>query len=128
MDGKLLELGIGLIAAVMVIREVLNFLAKKKYGNGYSTNHAHGEIMSEHVNDVRTVVTNIKDKVDDLHDWHSKTDQDGIPLWYVKRSLEEAIKTLGERIGDQIQMQTKIIQHMQRMEEHYRNLSEKEKK
>ena len=31
-EGKILELGVGLIAALMVIREVLNFLDKKRGG------------------------------------------------------------------------------------------------
>ncbi len=116
MDDRLMELGVGLIAAILVIREVLAFLEKKRYGSGNR-----GIIMSENVHDMKETVTTIKDKVDDLHLWHSKTDQDGIPLWYVRRSLEDAIKDLGERIGEQIVVQTQILQHMQRMEEYYKN-------
>jgi len=51
MDGRLVELGVGLIAAIMVIREVLGFLDKKKFHNGDSLEH--GAVMNEHVNDVR---------------------------------------------------------------------------
>ncbi len=121
MDGKLLELGVGFIAALMVIREVLGFLEKKKNGSG-----GHNFIMNEHVNDVRGAVSVIKDKVDDLHEWHNKTDADGIPLWYVRRSLEESIRDLGEKIYLQIEIQTEILRHMEKMEEHYRGKSKKE--
>jgi len=123
MDGRLVELGVGLIAAIMVIREVLGFLDKKKYTNGNS--HEHGAVMNEHVNDVRIAVSKVKDKVNDLHDWHDKRDADGVPLWYVRRSLEDSIKDLGEKMCQQIEVQTKILQHMQKTEEHYRNKVEK---
>ncbi|MCK5391596.1 MAG: hypothetical protein KAJ31_04155 [Deltaproteobacteria bacterium] len=123
MDGRLVELGVGLIAAIMVIREVLGFLDKKKFHNVDSLEH--GAVMSEHVNDVRFAILKVKDKVDDLHDWHNKTDEDGVFNWYVRRSLEDVIKDLGVKIEMQIGVQTKILQHMQRMEEHYREKAEK---
>lgn len=121
MDGKLLELGVGFIAALMVIREVLGFLEKRKNVSG-----GHNFIMNEHVNDVKGTVSAIKDKVDDLHEWHNKTDADGIPLWYVRRSLEESIRDLGEKIYLQIEIQTEILRHMEKMEEYYRGKSKKE--
>ena len=116
-EGKILELGVGLIAALMVIREVLNFLGRKRGGAGESDT-----LMSEHVSDVKGSVTAIKDKVDDLHEWHNKTDSDGVPLWYVRRSLEESIRALGEKIYLQIEVQTEILRHMEKMEEHYREM------
>lgn len=84
MDGKLVELGVGLMAAIMVIREVLNFLDKKKFysDNGNGSLNGHGAVMNEHVNDVRFAVSKVKEKVDDLHNWHDKRDADGVPLWY----------------------------------------------
>ncbi len=123
MDGRLVELGVGLIAAIMVIREVLGFLDKKKFTNGASQEH--GAVMNEHVNDMRIAVSKVKDKVDDLHDWHNKTDEDGVFNWYVRRSLEDAIKDLGEKMCQQIEVQTKILQHMQKTEELYRQKVDK---
>lgn len=116
-EGKILELGVGLIAALMVIREVLNFLDRKRSSEGEPDS-----LIGEHVSDVRGSVTAIKDKVDDLYEWHNKTDADGVPLWYVRRSLEESIKDLGEKIYLQIEIQTEILRHMEKMEEHYREL------
>lgn len=116
-----------LMAAIMVIREVLNFLDKKKFHSD-NTNaglKGHGAVMNEHVNDVRFAVSKVKEKVDDLHDWHDKRDADGVPLWYVRLSLEGSIKDLGEKICQQIEVQTKILQHMQTMEELHRKKVEK---
>jgi hypothetical protein len=123
MDGRLVELGVGLIAAILVIREVLGFLDKKKFHNGDSLEH--GAVMNEHLNDVRYAVLKVKDKVDDLHDWHNKTDEDGVFNWYVRRSLEDVIKDLGVKIEMQIGVQTKILQHMQKMENFYRQKLDK---
>jgi len=49
----------------------------------------------------------------------------GVPLWYVRRSLEDVIKDLGEKIEMKIGVQTKILQHMQKMEELYRDKIDK---
>lgn len=76
--------------------------------------------MNEHVNDVRFAVSKVKEKVDDLHNWHNKRDEDGVFNWYVRRSLEDVIKDLGQKIEMQIGVQTKILQHMQKMEDLYR--------
>ena len=122
-EGKILELGVGLIAALMVIREVLNFLDKKRGGSDDGD-----AVMSEHVSDVKGSVTAIKDKVDDLYEWHNKTDADGVPLWYVRRSLEQSIKDLGEKIYLQIEVQTEVLRHMEKMEEHYRELLRKRRR
>lgn len=121
MKGERLELFQEAFDVLMVIREVLGFLEKKKNGSG-----GHNFIMNEHVNDVKGAVSAIKDKVDDLHDWHNKTDPDGVPLWYVRRSLEESIRELGEKIYLQIEIQTEILRHMEKMEEYYRGKSKKE--
>ena len=63
------------------------------------------------------------DQIDDLHEWHDRVDADGIPLWYVPRSLskaiEEQIVVLKElanvereqtRILDRIDQRAEIIQ------------------
>jgi len=44
----------------------------------------------------------------DLHDWHSATDAEGVKIWYVRRSLEEAIVKLAENIDKQ----TEILRQM----------------
>jgi len=38
----------------------------------------------------------IGELVKDLWDWHNVKDQDGAPIWYVKRSLYEGIKELAD--------------------------------
>ncbi|PIR17593.1 MAG: hypothetical protein COV46_03540 [Deltaproteobacteria bacterium CG11_big_fil_rev_8_21_14_0_20_49_13] len=85
------ELGVGGIFAVLVIREVLNFLRIRKNG-GYPDRK-----FSEMYN-----------WVEDLWNWHNVTDNDGVKIWYVRRSLEDAIR----KLSDNIDVQTKAFQEM----------------
>jgi hypothetical protein len=40
-----------------------------------------------------------KKMIEELHTWHDMRDEDGVPLWYVRKSLEAAITTLGTNLG-----------------------------
>ena len=41
---------------------------------------------------------NVEQQIKDLHDWHNVQDQDGVKVWYVRRSLEEAIVKLSAAV------------------------------
>lgn len=47
-------------------------------------------------------------QIDDLWKWHAKEDDEGVKIWYVRRSLEDAIEKLAQNIGQQ----TQILQQM----------------
>lgn len=53
-------------------------------------------------------------QIDDLHDWHNKADDEGVKLWYVRRSLETAIVKLSENI----ELETKLLDRIDRRLEH----------
>ena len=38
-------------------------------------------------------------QTDDLWKWHNKEDDEGVKIWYVRRSLEDAIKDLATTIA-----------------------------
>lgn len=40
----------------------------------------------------------------DLHRWHDKEDGEGVKVWYVRKSLEDAINKLAECIAQQTQL------------------------
>ena len=50
----------------------------------------------------------IEEQTQDLWDWHNVNDQEGVKLWYVRRSLEDAIKDLSEAI----QIQTNVLREI----------------
>lgn len=47
-------------------------------------------------------------QIDDLHKWHAKEDDEGVKVWYVRRSLEETLKTLSDNIANQTQVLQEI--------------------
>jgi hypothetical protein len=62
--------------------------------------------------------------VDDLHEWHNKTDADGYRPG--NEALARGIHQGARRIYLQIEIQAEILRHMEKMEEYYRNKPKKE--
>lgn len=50
-------------------------------------------------------VADLRNKIDDLWDWHNMHDKDGVKIWYVRPSLGEAIADLSKVM----EMQTKVL-------------------
>lgn len=84
METGLMQLGVGGIFAVLVLRQVFDFLSRKKNGWGASK---------------------IARQIDDLHRWHDVRDSEGVPIWYVRKSLDSSI----ERLADNIEKQTETL-------------------
>jgi hypothetical protein len=51
-------------------------------------------------------------QIDRLAELHAKTDEDGVPVWYVRRSLEKAIVDLGEAIRYQTELLGQLTQEI----------------
>jgi len=87
----LTQLGIGGIFAILMIREVLNFLKTRKD-------------MGASVGDVgqRPFVQDRFDRMErqvrELYTWHAREDTDGVKIWYTRPSLERAIRELRESV------------------------------
>ena len=47
-------------------------------------------------------------KIKDLHLWHSKEDTDGVKVWYMRKSLEEAVISLSNNLEKQTQILSDI--------------------
>lgn len=91
------SLGVGGIFAILVIREVLPYLKSKK---------------SDYC-DPRKQYANIEKmcrQVRELWEWHNVMDGDGVRVWYVRRSLEEAI----EKLATAIDRQNEVFHDMHR--------------
>ena len=73
-DSSLLELGVGLTAALLVIREVLKFLAKRREPSDYE----------------KEKIDTMQKQVQDLYDWHNVTDEECPP--HERRSLRQRIE------------------------------------
>ena len=104
--------GIGSVALIlwMVFGFVTNILhLKDRRANGKLTSGAEMVEMRTKLRDICERMTGMCQQVDDLHVWHKKTDDDGVPVWYVRRSLEQAIGKLAENIGTQTQVLQSLV-------------------
>lgn len=58
----------------------------------------------------------------DLHEWHAVKDSEGVPVWYVRRSLEEAIKDLSDNIGRQTDIFSSLVTEIRLMSQKVNNI------
>jgi len=106
------QLGVGGVFAVFIIREVFNLLDKRKTANG----------SIEPDDSIKKTIYQISKQIDDLHDWHKVTDEDGVKVWYVRRSLETSLKDLSDNIRIQTEVLQKILQTQTNMENNMNKL------
>ena len=76
------------------------------------------------LNGINIRLKDIDHKVRDLHIWHDRQDKDGVPVWYVRSSLEGAINSLAENISRQtdiLEAQTRaydnVISRLQKIDQ-----------
>lgn len=101
----------GAAVAALAIREAFAFalrIASNHKRSNPPPERSPYDHLHEHVKQIDDRISVINSQVKDLHDWHAKTDQDGVPVWYVRRSLEAAI----EKLADNIQKQTDVFSRL----------------
>ena len=54
-------------------------------------------------------VDDIRDKVEDLHKWHDREDDEGVKIWYVRKSLEASIKKLPITLAEQRELMSSLV-------------------
>lgn len=56
-------------------------------------------------------------QIQELHDWHNVNDVEGVKIWYVRRSLEDAIV----KLADNIEAETRLLDRIDRRLESIEN-------
>jgi hypothetical protein len=90
MDDQFLQVGAGGLFALLVLREVFGFLKEKVRAQS------------------NLVIDNMAKQIQELHEWHAVTDEDGVKIWYLRRSLEGAI----EKLTNNLDIQTQLLREM----------------
>lgn len=134
---------LGLIALIIAaaVREFFGWLSKKNIQNsqtrfdkitdGISSIQKRLEKIDEEnrVEKISADIKAINSKVDrveedleklskqseDMYDWHNKSDGDGVKVWYVRQSLENALRDNAkatEAIARNIELQTRLLEEM----------------
>ena len=95
MENQLLQLGVGGLFALFILREVFSFLKEKTRCQGNKT------------------IDNMAKQINDLHEWHNVIDVDGVKVWYVRRSLEGAIEKLTNTLDTQTLLLRELVTSLQ---------------
>lgn len=119
MDNILLQLGVGGIFAVLIIREFVNMTSKMKGRNGGSTN---GTGM---LKDVKDISIDTNDRVKSLHGWHERTDNEGRPVWYFPYSIVDHQKRMADAQERTTENLKQVVQTQKDISEKLKNIDDK---
>ena len=110
----LAELGVGGIFALLIIREVLSFVKSRKpsqvqtqaVANNIQRNlkSIQSDNCSKEHQRMEKMLESMARKMDDMYKWHDVEDSEGVKVWYVRKSLEEAIVKLSSSIEKQTEL------------------------
>ena len=64
---------------------------------------------------------------EDLWNWHAREDDEGVKVWYVRRSLEDAIKELSLSIRSQTEVMAQLASRVSSVENAVEHLHHDEK-
>jgi hypothetical protein len=81
----LTQLGVGGILVFLFMKQMFEYLKSRdeKRKNGSHTSAT---------NDMFALLRDVQSEVRDLHKWHDVRDEDQVPVWYVRKSLERQIE------------------------------------
>lgn len=94
------------VMVVWILREVFGFLRKKAEREDITC--ANCPQLTAELQALRQTLKPVTAQIHDMHDWHNKEDDDGVKVWYVRRSLETAIN----KLADNINMQTSAFKEL----------------
>lgn len=71
--------------------------------------------LNEKVDRVECELETLSKQSEDMYLWHNKSDADGVKVWYVRQSLENALRDNAkatEAIARNIELQTRLLEEM----------------
>lgn len=121
MDNILVANGALLVTLfALAARELFSWLKEKNLQNTDNKIYQMTDSIksiSNHVEKIEIKVDNLVQTNKTMYDWHDKNDEDGVKIWYVRRSLEEALHENVKAINilaKNSEIQTKLLEDMVR--------------
>ena len=117
----------GVVVGALLIYRIVDFMLNK-YGNTKRDKHENArcakdpEKLAEAVDAILSVdLKKMEEREKIMFDLHNVKDREGVPIWYVRSSLEEAIKKLVTSIDNQTLLVSALVHevrnHMTRTDE-----------
>lgn len=94
--------GLGAAAVILAIWISREIMAKKSQKNGV-----------KHSPQSQQNFDNLCHQVRELYKMHDQKDNDGVYIWYVRRSLEDAINKLADNVDKQTQAFTTLVARLE---------------
>jgi hypothetical protein len=108
MDEALMQLSVGGIFSILILKEVFNFIkgadVKEKRGICHCAKELKDlkeELVKDH-DEHNKAIDEILTRTRELWHWHSKEDESGVKIWYmsgVKKKLDDLIKHIHKEPG-----------------------------
>ena len=73
------------------------------------------KILKSKLDDVEEDIASLSRQTEEMYEWHNKSDPDGVKIWYVRQSLENALRDNAkatEAIARNIELQTRLLEEM----------------
>lgn len=104
----MIEVGVAGTLVLLILRSVFDFLKERKTTQPYH--------VLEKIKSMEKIQAGVAKQIRDLYDWHAVTDEDGVKVWYVRRSLEQAIRELSANIAEQTKATVLIVSRLESMQ------------
>ena len=105
---------------LLTVREIFSWLSKKNL----QTSDTKISLMADAIKTLSDRAEKVELKLDNIghisktmYDWHDKSDEDGVKIWYVRRSLEDALHENVKAINilaKNSEAQTRLLEDMVR--------------
>ena len=99
--------GTGAMVSLLMLKEASSFFKERKNGKDHQ-NHQYNLVEK---------LDELSRQMENLYDWHNVRDQDGVPVWYFKRSLEDTLDKLSDSITKQTLAMERIVLRMEAMDQ-----------
>lgn len=96
------EAGVAGVIIYIVLREVFTFIGGRKKENGSAP-------VLKSIQELHNSQGQMMVLVQALHSMHDQKDSDGVYIWYVRRSLEDAINQLAVNIDRQTDVFKELV-------------------
>lgn len=99
------------------LKQVIETMAKKfdKMSEENEENGADIKLLKEKVAIIEESSDLLLKQSTDMYEWHNKSDQDGVKVWYIRQSLENALRDNAKAtaaIAKNIELQTRLLEEM----------------
>jgi hypothetical protein len=105
---------------LLVIKEIFSWLRQKNLQASDTKIAMMADsikVLSDRAEKVEIKLDNLNHLNKTMYDWHDKSDEDGVKIWYVRRSLEEALHENVKAINilaKNSEVQTRLLEDMVR--------------